>query len=109
MTPHKIITTMINDVTSIYPPLLMDFRKEYLVITNKNWYDISVKYADTWILLKMAENSDDPVYSKCIWIAAESVPLMPMEDVAMVYLEELRKNRGIAGEISTTITSTIIL
>ncbi|MFR6542875.1 MAG: hypothetical protein ACLUPL_10040 [Butyricimonas virosa] len=44
MTPQDNYYT-INDVTSIYPSS-DDFRKEYLVITNSNGYDISVKYAD---------------------------------------------------------------
>ena len=90
----------INDVTSIYPSS-DDFRKEYLVITNSNGYDISVKYADV-----DSENGGKvPMIrlSEMYLIAAES-GFNAHKDVAIGLLEELRKNRGIAEEISTTIT-----
>ena len=90
----------INDVTSIYPSS-DDFRKEYLVITNSNGYDISVKYADV-----DSENGGKvPMIrlSEMYLIAAES-GFNAHKEVAIGLLEELRKNRGIAGEISTTIT-----
>ena len=90
----------INDVASIYPSS-DDFRKEYLVITNSNGYDISVKYADV-----DSENGGKiPMIrlSEMYLIAAES-GFDAHKEVAIGLLEELRKNRGIAGDISTTIT-----
>ena len=80
----------INDVTSIYPSS-DDFRKEYLVITNSNGYDISVKYADV-----DSENGGKvPMIrlSEMYLIAAES-GFNAHKEVAIGLLEELRKNRG---------------
>lgn len=90
----------INDVSSIYPSS-DDFRKEYLIIKNDNGDDISVKYAD----VDSEKGGKIPMIrlSEMYLIAAES-GFHSHKDVAIGLLEELRKNRGIAGEISKTIT-----
>ena len=80
----------INDVTSIYPSS-DDFRKEYLVITNSNGYDISVKYADV-----DSENGGKvPMIrlSEMYLIAAEAYAMSGDETNASAMLNKLKTAR----------------
>lgn len=91
---------MINNTSSIYPSS-DDFRKLYLVISNSIGADVSIKYAD----VESENGGKIPMIrlSEMYLIAAEC-GFASHKDVAIGLLEELRKNRGIGGEISKTIT-----
>lgn len=89
----------INEKAAIYPQG-SDFRRLYMIIQNDKKADISVKYAD----VKSEKGGKIPMIrlSEMYLIAAES-GFATNSPEAVGLLLELRKNRGVSGDISPTI------